>query len=241
MITLKFLVVAIVLIAAIFVIVRRVLFNRWCERVTLLQPPNFANATPVHTKSAPYLYTLNEFMSPEECQHFLEISKDRFERSNVTGVTGEQGHDNVRTSYSCLLRESETPIVRRVEERAASVCGVDVSNIEALQIVRYHPGQKYDAHHDYFHYPMDNQRYVTLLVYLNDDFEGGATRFVHPSVNKEIRPVAGNAAFWYNSVIHSNGANATCLPESEHQGSPPTSGVKYAVNIWIRHKRFRGV
>jgi len=244
MINLKVLVITLAVLAALAVLGA---LAKYCftPRLKLkLSPPNFdvAKVKPVHANAPPFLYVLSGFMSPEECQHFLQISKDRFERSSVTGVSGQQGQDNVRTSYSCLLGESETPIVRAVEERAARVCGVDVSHIEALQIVRYHPGQKYDAHHDYFHYPLDNQRYITLLVYLNDDFEGGATRFVHSSVNKAVQPVAGDAAFWYNSVHAGNGSHAVkCLTESEHQGTPPTSGVKYAVNIWVRQKPFRGV
>lgn len=240
--------VAVVAAIAALVVVVGLAFYFYSSKQSItfkINPPNFDvnSILPVHAHSSPYLCTLNGFMSPAECQHFLEISKDRFERSHVTGVSGERGLDNVRTSYSCLLRESETPIVRAVEERAARVCGVDVSHIEALQIVRYHPGQKYDAHHDYFHYPLDNQRYVTLLVYLNDDFEGGATRFVHSSVNKAVQPKTGTAAFWYNSVPTTgvSGNSVKCLTESEHQGTPPTSGIKYAVNIWVRHKPFRGV
>lgn len=239
-------------VIGVIVIVLIVFFvSRYCFKRTAplrVNPPNFDinRVTPVHAHTSPYLHILNGFMSPEECQHFLQISKDRFERSHVTNVSGERGLDKVRTSFSCLLRESETPVVRAVEERAARVCGVDVSHIEALQIVRYHPGQKYDAHHDYFHRPpgspLDNQRYATILVYLNDDFEGGATRFVHSSVNKTIQPQAGSAAFWYNSISTGHGGHGVkCLTESEHQGTPPTSGVKYAVNIWVRHKPFRGV
>lgn len=206
--------------------------------------PNYTSASVIHS-SAPFIYQLHQFMSPEECQHFLQISNNRFERSFVTGKSGSDSTDNVRTSYSCVLKESETAIVRQIEERAAQICRVPITHVEGLQIVRYHPGQKYDPHCDYFHHAkIPNQRYATILVYLNDDFEGGTTRFVDPSVNKEVTPKTGEAVFWYNSWVppeKRQSGEYYCFKESMHQGSAPTSGVKYAVNIWVRLKPYRGV
>jgi hypothetical protein len=54
-------------------------------------------------------------------------------------------------------------------------------NGEALQILRYQPGQKYDAHHDFFSDAVNihqgGHRTATVLMYLNTVEGGGKTVF----------------------------------------------------------------
>jgi len=206
-----------------------------------VDPPNFSNKTLLHN-AVPYPYLLHGFLNDAECQHVINLCNDRFKRSTTTTSDGDNKPHSVRTSHSCQFSESETPILRKIEERAAIACGVPVSHIEGLQVVRYHPGQKYDAHNDWFHHEkIDNQRYKTILIYLNDDFEGGSTDFVHSSVDKKVTPKKGDALYWHNSWMtpESNYKDYLCFEEAKHQGSPPTSGVKYAVNVWVRLKPYR--
>ena len=43
--------------------------------------------------------------------------------------------------------------------------------LEPLQVVRYHPGEKYEAHHDLFDlcdFPQKPRRHLTFLIYLNN-------------------------------------------------------------------------
>jgi prolyl 4-hydroxylase len=206
-----------------------------------VDPPDFQNKTLLHN-AVPYPYLLHNFLNDAECKHVITLCNDRFKRSTTTTSDGKDVPHSVRTSHSCQFSESETPILRKIEERAAIACRVPVSHIEGLQVVRYHPGQKYDAHNDWFHHEkIDNQRYKTILIYLNDDFEGGSTDFVHSSVDKKVNPKKGDALYWHNSWLtpESNYKDYLCFEEAKHQGSPPTSGVKYAVNVWVRLKPYR--
>jgi hypothetical protein len=82
--------------------------------------------------------------------------------------------------------------------------------------------------------------YATILVYLNDDFEGGNTDF--PKVGVSATPKEGDGVLWYscwrpNCRLGATGCSSKkckCFDESLHLGAPPTTGVKYALNVWIR-------
>ena len=53
-------------------------------------------------------------------------------------------------------------------------CGLS----EQLQFYRYHPHQEYKSHFDksYYRSPYE-QSFLTMIIYLNDDFQGGETAF----------------------------------------------------------------
>ena len=213
-----------------------------------LDPPAYNNVEVLY-KKAPYICRLRDFLDPRECQHIIDLCNERFKRSEVTGdKVGENNVELSRTSYSCHMKKAETDIIKEIERKASKVCGVPIDNIEPLQVVRYYPQQKYDAHNDWFYdNKLKNQRYKTILVYLNDDFEGGSTDFVHNDVKVKAVPKRGDGIFWYNcwKPPNSNGhseskcaGDCLCFEQSLHQGSPPTKGVKYALNIWVRFKKY---
>ena len=81
----------------------------------------------------------------------------------------------------------------RVRERISAFSGYEDHHLEPLQVVRYHPGQKYDPHHDLFDicdFPQKPRRHLTFLIYLNDlpDGAGGDTTFprLHLSIKPEV-------------------------------------------------------
>ena len=101
-----------------------------------------------------------------------------------------------------------------------------------LQAVRYHPGEFYKPHHDYYNACetwTSGNRHFTFLIYLNAPEAGGETAF--PRLNLTISPVA------YTALVFNN-----CLDNGEpderslHEGVAPTAGVKYAINGWVRSK-----
>lgn len=214
------------------------------DRVVVPRPA-YDNVDILYNKT-PFIYRLNNFLTPAESRHIIEKCGDRFKRSNVTSNEQDKSVNEVRTSHSCELQVAETDIIKAIEEKASLVTGLPIENIEPLQVVRYTVGQKYDAHNDWFHNEnekQDNQRYVTILVYLNDDFEGGATDFVHPDVKIKAIPRVGDAIMWYNcwnpDPTDLSAKNYKCFDQAKHQGSPPSRGVKYALNIWTRLKKYR--
>ena len=101
---------------------------------------------------------------------------------------------------------------------------------EPLQVLRYRPGQEYRPHFDAIAND-DNQRVMTFLVYLNDDYEGGETEFL--STGLKVRGRKGDGLLFRNADI--SGAPD---PSSQHAGLPVTAGEKYLASRWIRERRF---
>ena len=119
--------------------------------------------------------------------------------------------DSQRTStfYSFLkLHDSK---ISALEQRVANILGCWVHQIEALQLVRYLPGQFFGIHHDLgnllendkVELPRKNlvckRRLITIFCYLNTlkDDEGGCTYFPKCG-HLRVRPKRGRAVFWCN-------------------------------------------
>ena len=63
-------------------------------------------------------------------------------------------------------------MIKRIERRISIVTHLPEVNGEGLQILHYESGQKYEAHHDFFHDKFNSrpenggQRIATVLMYL---------------------------------------------------------------------------
>lgn len=70
-----------------------------------------------------------------------------------------------------------------------------------LRLYRYGPGEKHGAHWDtVVELPGGVQSLLTLVFYLNDDFEGGATDF--PELGRVIVPRRGRALLFQHRILH---------------------------------------
>ena len=75
---------------------------------------------------------------------------------------------------------------------------------KSLQLVHFGPGQQYTPHHDFMQPRIENKgqpaRFATLLLYLNEDMEGGATEFqrwinLETSKPLSVKPEVGKVSF----------------------------------------------
>jgi 2OG-Fe(II) oxygenase superfamily len=180
---------------------------------------------------------VENILTPDECQEIIKLADGRFHRS---GIVGKSGPDLVRTSETAWIPKTE-PIVAKVLEKACELTGKTIDNCEEMQVVRYHDGQYYRPHHDSCCDPDDScitfeenggQRVGTLLIYLNNEFEGGETDF--PNLKARFRAQAGTGVFFRPM----NKSGKQCHPLALHGGLPPTNGTKYACNIWVRENKF---
>ncbi|CAN5892249.1 hypothetical protein BH11PSE1_BH11PSE1_24840 [soil metagenome] len=113
-------------------------------------------------------------------------------------------------------------------------------NAGGLGVLHYAPGERYRPHMDYIPDTPENarqldamgQRVRTLLVYLNDGFEGGATLF--PRLGAAFRPPPGGALIFDSVTVEGE-----MDPRTLHEGSPPTSGEKWIISKWFRTKALR--
>jgi hypothetical protein len=107
-------------------------------------------------------------------------------------------------------------IVKKCVDDYASYWGIGVVYYEAFNFVKYEgEGQEFKIHAD--HGPYYNTT-VSIVVYLNDDYEGGEIYF--PRLDKlTYAPKAGDIAIFPSNYIY------------EHASLPMRAGTKYCVVI----------
>jgi prolyl 4-hydroxylase len=179
----------------------------------------------------PRITRFPSFFTAEECAYLAEAAAPLFEPAHTYNErTGEDFRNPVRTSDTAAFPwVGENPAIHALNRRIAAASATDVMQGEPLQILRYRPGQEYKPHIDAIP-GLDNQRVLTMLVYLNEGFEGGETHFSAAGVTVEAR--RGDAIL-FNNVTPDGRPN----PAIVHAGLPVRSGEKLLASRWIRERR----
>lgn len=176
---------------------------------------------------APFVSFCRNLLTPGECGLLIDSALPWLEPAVVIDQTGRTVANPVRTSESAAFPlVLENPAIHAINRRLAAATSTLVEQGEPLQVLRYRPGQEYRPHLDALP-ATNNQRAATILVYLNDDYEGGETRFVETGLTFKGR--TGDALFFRNAD-----ENDRPDPMSSHAGLPVTSGEKFLASRWIR-------
>jgi len=180
----------------------------------------------------PHIVRFATLFSPAECRYLAEAAAPMLEPSVVVdNATGRQVRDPVRTSDGIgFTLPLENPAVHALNRRIAAASGTAVAQGEPLQVLRYRPGDQYRTHFDAIP-GFANQRVMTMLVWLNGDYEGGGTRFPTPDLS--LKGEAGDAILFRNA-----GADGRRDPDAAHAGLPVTRGEKLIASRWIRARPF---
>lgn len=180
-------------------------------------------------RSAPEIHLFAGLLSPEECAYLRALGEPHLGPSLVTAADLRQVPDPIRTSEcATYLYELEDPVVTALNRRIAAATGSDAQCGEALLLLRYSPGQHYLNHVDALP-GLANQRVMTALVYLNQDYLGGQTAF--PAIGFTFRGKTGDAL-----VFRNVGKDGRSDPQSLHAGWPVEIGRKYLATRWIRER-----
>tara|TARA_B100001027_G_C16136765_1_gene271776 strand:+ start:77 stop:703 length:627 start_codon:yes stop_codon:yes gene_type:complete len=184
----------------------------------------------------PLIYVVDDFLSPKECQSFIDFSKDKLEDATVINESGSTMHKN-RTNKNCFVKHDATEIIHEVSKRFSILTKMSIRSAEDFQLVYYGVGKEYQAHFDSFdpeseagklHWNPGGQRVLTVLAYLNDVEEGGETYF--PKLDVGVKPIKGRAIVFENCLKDTN----IIHPNSLHAGMPVKKGEKWAINLWFR-------
>jgi 2OG-Fe(II) oxygenase superfamily len=104
---------------------------------------------------------------------------------------------------------------RIVKPLIEQVWKLDLKRQSGTQLIRYAKGGHYLPHVDAGGELAE--RYFSIVIYLNDDFEGGHTSF--PSLGFSVKPQAGRAIVFPSRYLH-------CA-------EPVTRGEKFVVVSWM--------
>lgn len=203
----------------------------------------------------PRAFLYRNFLTDAECDHFIQLAKDKLEKSMVAdNESGKSIESEVRTSSGMFLSKAQDEVVAGVESRISAWTFLPVENGESMQILHYENGQKYEPHWDYFHdkanQALGGHRIATVLMYLSNVQKGGETVFPEseikesqPKANEDwsecakkgyaVKPKKGDALLFFS--LH---PNATTDALSLHGSCPVIEGEKWSATKWIHVRNF---
>ena len=169
-----------------------------------------------------------QFLDPHLCDRVIKYAEKSNDWSAASIGEENQGiYDSaVRPQYrsavtfspserSLVQRELLKGIDRYVRPRLGRTWHADRLRYEDTHIVRYVAGGFYVSHADA---GLDrNDRYFTVLCYLNDSYRGGYTSF--PTLNFSVVPRRGKVIVFPSTYIH--------------RAEPVLEGTKYIMVSWL--------
>ena len=169
------------------------------------------------------VFTIQNLWSPSKCKQFIQKSEaEGFEKALVNTINGpiemEEFRNNDRLFWEDDLLAEQ--LWREIEEYTPRDLGEyqAIGLNELFRFYRYDIDQQFNWHYDApFQRNQNEQSFYTFMIYLNDDFEGGATAFD----GFEVKPETGDALLFFQ--------------ELEHAGLPVTAGRKYILRTDIMY------
>ncbi|XP_017131037.1 prolyl 4-hydroxylase subunit alpha-2 [Drosophila elegans] len=184
----------------------------------------------------PYMVIYHDVVSAEEIKELQGMATPGLKRATVfQASSGRNEVVKTRTSKVAWFPDSYSPLTVRLNARVADMTGFNLYGSEMLQLMNYGLGGHYDKHYDFFNQTnsnltaMSGDRIATVLFYLTDVEQGGATVF--PNIQKAVFPQRGSVVMWYN--LKDDGQPNT---QTLHAACPVIVGSKWVCNKWIRER-----
>ncbi len=161
--------------------------------------------------TVPLLGEVPALLSREECAGVLAVEREWL-AATVNRAAGREVDEALRNNLTAIVREAELAatvwqrIAPHVPARITSAWDgprrevAAVGLFEPLRIYRYEVGHHFGLHTDQSYARGDARSLLTLLVYLDDDVEGGETEF--PEQGRTIVPRAGSALWFQHALLH---------------------------------------
>ncbi len=179
-------------------------------------------------KNSPYIVELIDVLSAEECSELIErIESLSPETAPINTSGGQVVRTDVRNNERVMF-DDEALAARLLEKarghvpdrmRGRELVGAN----ERFRCYRYKPGMRFAPHSDgSFVRDEDEMSFYTYLVYLNQGFTGGQTKFfTKPEITVDVQ--AGKGLLFQHPLVHEG-----CLVES---------GVKYVARTDLMYRR----
>jgi len=187
------------------------------------------------------IFTVSNVLSAEECAEYIALT----ENIGYTPAGLTVGQDEymmapeVRNNDRVILddRVRAADLWRRIADYVpATIDNWTARELnERLRFYRYDPGQRFAPHRDgsYFRKNGDCSQ-LTFMIYLNDGFEGGDTRFfLHHNYSVLFDPDVVPDV----SVVPTTGMALCFRHELRHEGARVLRGRKYVLRSDIMYTR----
>ncbi|MGZ3274907.1 MAG: 2OG-Fe(II) oxygenase [Caulobacteraceae bacterium] len=195
---------------------------------------------PLTLSEDPPIHAAPGLLSPELCDALIARARPFLTPAKIYNeLKGGRTVEDIRRHSSAQFQATDTDLVMlAVCERLCALAGLPAVQAETCQVLHYTVGEYFGPHSDFFEPGFEGhaamlkdygQRVVTVLVYLNDDLEGGETDF--PKLGLRHRGGKGDALMFRNVDAEGRPDRRTL-----HAGLPPTRGEKWLLSLWIRDR-----
>ncbi|MGJ5204644.1 2OG-Fe(II) oxygenase [Bradyrhizobium sp. HKCCYLR20261] len=182
--------------------------------------------------------TIAGFLSAAECADYVRLGEEiGFSEAPISTLDGMVMMKDVRNNDRVMVDDAglASALYNRLSGYLAPLFlkkWTPCARNERLRLYRYDVGQTFDWHLDgYFERRNGERSHFTFMVYLNDDFEGGATSFKDgygaAAVGDPFRitPQQGMALLFHHPIMH--------------RGDRVTRGRKYVLRTDVMYRRTR--
>ena len=172
--------------------------------------------------------TCDSFVNAFEDLHKRELTSrfdEEYRRCTILGFPHSSANQETSPLYSIMCDYTKTTFERYKSDigytNGSGTLGW-CTKIEKPNMIRYVPNTEKQ---EYFHNHADNwnndssTRQVSIIIYLNDVDEGGATNF--PFYNISVKPKKGTILMFPSFYTYT------------HHGEQPKSGSKYIIVTWL--------
>ena len=170
------------------------------------------------------VFLIRRFWPAGKCDQFIQKSEDMgYEAATVQTELGPRLVDHIRNNNRVVFKDIEfaRELWTDLEPFAPAEIGdsVAIGLNELFRFYKYEPGQHFRKHRDQSYIRNSQEAsYYTLMIYLNDGFKGGETKFD----SLAVRPGKGDALIFYHYL--------------EHEGSELIEGIKYVLRTDIMYR-----
>lgn len=170
------------------------------------------------------VFIVENFLNEQECREFIRRSEDIGYEEAMVQMHGRQVMmKNIRDNSRVMFKDYQ--LADQIFNKIKAFCPQEIGNAslfglnEMFRFYKYEPGQKFSRHRD-GSYQRNAEEFsiLTLLIYLNEDFEGGETCFG----DFDFKPETGTALVFNHRVLH--------------QGNELIKGVKYVLRTDIMYQ-----
>ncbi len=174
------------------------------------------------------IFTVDNFFTEADCQFWINHCEDAGFEDAAINVGGRQViNKSVRNNerfilddqdFATTLWKKSKPFVE-MEDGPATAIGLN----ERFRFYKYQPGHRFRPHYDgpYIRTPDEYSKF-TYMIYLNEEMEGGQTRFIGAKTIS-ITPKTGTLLIFRHKLYH--------------EGAEVTNGQKYVLRSDVMYLR----
>ncbi|XP_039493329.1 prolyl 4-hydroxylase subunit alpha-1 isoform X1 [Drosophila santomea] len=185
----------------------------------------------------PYIVVYHDILPDKDMQQLIALAEPHLRPTEVFEEDKSEARTSDRSAIGTFLplkdmKPSGKSLLDRLTQRMRDITGLQIRHESPFNIIKYGFGAHYATHFNFFKETNSEteghgDRMATVLFYLNDAPNGGATVF--PRIDVKVPAERGKVLFWHNL----NGETHDVEPNTLHAACPVFHGSKWVMAAWI--------